>query len=33
MKKNYQTTNASVATPEVVLPDSVTLAMNELAER
>ncbi|MGI8810893.1 MAG: IS256 family transposase [Acidimicrobiales bacterium] len=32
MKKTYQTTAAAVATDEFVLPDSVTLAMADLAE-
>ena len=32
MKKTYQTTAASGATDELVLPDSVTLAMADLAE-
>jgi len=32
MKKDYQTKAASAATDEFALPDTVTLAMNELAE-
>ncbi len=32
MKKNYQTKTAPAATAELALPDTVSLAMAELAE-
>ena len=32
MKKNYQTNAAHAATDELAMPESVTLAMGELAE-
>ena len=32
MKKNYQTKTAPAATAELVMPDTVAVAMGELAE-